>query len=358
MEVKKTDRLISLDAFRGITMILLVSTGFGLTYLEDIPNWSWLAEQFTHAQWERLNFWDLVQPFFMFIVGVAMPFSLTKRKRLGGSDQEIFWHVVQRSLILIFLGVVIIKRGPLMEGNPSLTNVLTHIGFTYFFTFLILRKPLKVQIGVSLAILFIYDLAFRFIPLPYDAGPWVQAQNLGSHFDMLLGLEFNTGGWVTINTVSTLAHTMWGAIAGWILISDRKETRKLQFLLLAGVVTLLAGLLLSPFTPIIKRIATSTFVLASGGWCFLGLAFLYWLVDMKGYKKWTIAVNIVGMNSIFIYMFDILLNGWLLNFLSVYTEPLLGWMGVGSMIITINLALLIKWYLCYWLYKHQMIIKI
>ncbi|SHG58460.1 Predicted acyltransferase [Fodinibius roseus] len=358
MKEKIPDRLISLDAFRGITMILLVSTGFGLAELKDFPYWNELAMQFTHAQWEGLHFWDLVQPFFMFIVGVAMPFSLSKRLRQGQSDREIFWHVVQRSLILIFLGVVIIKGVQLMKGTPSLTNVLTHIGITYFLTFLILRKPLKVQIGVSLAILLIYDLAFRFVPLPYEAGPWQQAQNLGSHIDMLLGFEFNEGGWVTINALSTAAHTMWGAICGWILLSDRNEKRKLIFLVAAGVIVLFAGFILSPVTPIIKRIATSTFVLVSGGWCLLTLAFLYWLVDMKGYKSWTFFVNIVGMNSIFIYMFDILLNGWLLDFLSIYTEPLLGGLNVGSIIITINLALLVKWYICYWMYKHKLFIKV
>lgn len=352
------NRLISLDAFRGITMILLVSAGFGLARLKGVAFWNELAVQFTHAQWEGLNFWDLVQPFFMFIVGVAMPFSLTKRLRRGQSSREIFKHVVRRSLILIFLGVVIIKGRPLMNGTPSLTNVLTQIGFTYFLTFLILRKSLKVQIGVSLAILLLYDLAFRFIPLPYETGPWVQAKNLGSYIDMLLDFQFNGGGWVTINALSTAAHTMWGAVAGWILMSDRKEKQKLWFLVVAGVITLLAGYVLSPVTPIIKRIATSTFVLASGGWCFLTLAFLYWLVDMKGYKDWTFIVNVVGMNSIFIYMFDILLGGWLIDFLSIYTQSLLGWMGVGSIIITVNLALFIKWYLCYWMYKRQLFIKI
>jgi predicted acyltransferase len=95
---------------------------------------------------------------------------------------------------------------------------------------------------------------------------------------------------------------MWGAICGWILISDREEKRKLLFLVAAGVSSLIVGYILSPITPIVKRIATSTFVLASGGWCFLILAFLYWIVYMRGYKDWTIIVDVVGMNSIFIYI--------------------------------------------------------
>jgi predicted acyltransferase len=129
-EVTKSNRLVSLDAFRGITMILLISHGFGLTNLEDVKFWNILAVQFSHAQWEGMRFWDLVQPFFIFIVGVAMPYSFTKRRRMGQSYREIFGHAVRRSLILIFLGVVVIKGHSLMEGTPSLTNVLTQIGFT------------------------------------------------------------------------------------------------------------------------------------------------------------------------------------------------------------------------------------
>jgi predicted acyltransferase len=145
-------------------------------------------------------------------------------------------------------------------------------------------------------------LAFRFVPIPYDAGPWTQAKNLDSYIDTLLGFQFNRGGWVTINALSTAAHTMWGAICGWILISDREEKRKLLFLVAAGVSSLIVGYILSPITPIVKCIATSTFVLASGGWCFLILAFLYWIVYMRGYKDWTIIVDVVGINSIFIYI--------------------------------------------------------
>lgn len=357
--VKKSRRLVSLDAFRGITMILLVSHGFGLTHLEDFELWGGLAAQFSHVRWEGMHFWDLVQPFFMFIVGVAMPYSLTKRRRLGQSDREIFGHVVRRSLVLIFLGVVIIKRVPLMKGTPSFTNVLTQIGFTYFFTFLVFRESLKMQIVVTLVILVVYDLAFRFVPLPYDVSPWIQAKNLGSHIDVLLGFQFNSGGWVTINAVSTAVHTMWGAICGWVLMSDRKEGQKLLFLVAAGVSTLLAGYILSPITPIVKRIATSTFVLASGGWCFLTLAFLYWMVDIKGYKDWAIIVNVVGVNSIFIYMFNILLGGWLESFVGVYTAPLQELMGeVIVAVLTVNMALLAKWYICYWMYKRGVFIKI
>lgn len=353
------DRLISLDAFRGITMILLISFGFGLGDLEGFSGFvGWLSKQFTHSQWVGLHIWDLVQPFFMFIVGVAMPYSLMKRRRKGQSDREIFGHVVRRSLILIFLGVVIIKPVTLMEGDPYFVNVLTQIGFTYFFTFLIFRKSLKAQIITTIVILLAYDLAFRFIPLPYDVGLWVPGKNLGSYIDMVLGLHLPSGYWVTINAISTTAHTMWGAIAGWILMSNRKNTKKLQYLIIAGILTLVAGYGLSYVTPIIKRIATSTFVLASGGYCFLALAFLYWLVDIKGYKEWTFYVNVVGMNSIFIYMIHVLLGAWLINYMTIYLKPLEEWLGIGIPLIATNLSLLILWYLCYWMYKRKIFIKV
>ena len=355
---EEQQRLVSLDVFRGLTMILLISHGFALPHLEGAAGWTGaIATQFTHHPWHGLRFWDLIQPFFMFIVGVAMPYSVTKRESQGQSRWGIFGHVVGRSVILAFLGVVIIKRGTLMRGEPSLTNVLAQIAFTYFVTYLFIRKPLHIQLAITVGILLAYDLAFRFIPLPYEAGPWTKAKNLGAFIDHSLGLQKNSGGWVSINAVSTAAHTMWGAAAGWVLKSDRSEGRKLLFLVAAGVTALAAGYALDPVTPIIKRIATSSFVLASGGFCFLVLAFFYAVVDVLGFKRWTWFATVVGMNCIFIYMFHALLGGWLENFLGTFAKPALG-SGIEYALVTVNVALLIKWYMCYWLCKNDAVVKI
>ena len=355
--VQPQERLTSLDVFRGLTMIFLISHAFGLHHLQDVPYFGAVATQFTHHKWHGLRLWDLIQPAFMFIVGVAMPFSLRKRERLGQSRGQMMWHVVKRCLILAFLGVVVLRPEPLMRGEPSLTNVLAQIAVTYFITYLFIRRSIWTQLAITAIILIGYDLAYRFIPLPYEEGPWVIHKNLGAYVDHLLGCRKSSGGWVSINAFSTAAHTMWGAVAGWVLMSDRTKWEKMRFLGIAAIVTLSAGFALDPVTPIIKRIATSTFVLASGGCCFLGLLFFYWLVDVKGYKRWGKFATIVGMNCVFIYVFTNLLGGWLHGYVGTFVKPFLGSYEVASALVITNVALLVKWYLCYWLYKHRIFIR-
>src|SRR5262245_21401104 len=92
-----TGRLVSLDAYRGFIMLLLVSNGFGLGVLEHHPGWSWLARQVDHAAWEGCTFWDLIQPAFTFMVGVAMPFAFARRLAQGGNTFSVFKHVLWRA---------------------------------------------------------------------------------------------------------------------------------------------------------------------------------------------------------------------------------------------------------------------
>ena len=134
------DRYASLDVYRGFIMLMLVSHAFGLNALRDQPGWHWLAAQFEHVEWEGLVFWDLIQPAFMFMVGMAMPFAFANRSAKGESAGQIFRHVAWRALMLIVLSQVLIN----VSGGKlqfQLINVLSQIAFTYFFTFLILRLP-------------------------------------------------------------------------------------------------------------------------------------------------------------------------------------------------------------------------
>ena len=145
---------------------------------------------------------------------------------------------------------------------------------------------------------------------------------------VLMGKINNGGGWVAINFIPTAAHTIWGVVAGQLLRSGKKEMQKVKILALAGAVILLTGYLLdwTSITPIIKRICTSSFVLTSGGWALLVLAFSYWLIDVKKINNWIFPFVIVGMNSIFIYLFSNTLGGhWFNDFVSIFVEGILSW---------------------------------
>ena len=320
-----------------------------------------VMEQFHHHPWAGLRFWDLIQPFFMFIVGVAMPFSLRSRLKRGDSWNDAFRHILRRCLLLFVFGTglhCVYSQAIVWE----LWNVLTQLSFTILLTFLLMRLPWKVQLGISLLLLLLTEVLYR----SYDpAAPFVKDQNFGTWFDMLvMGKINNGGGWVTINCLPTAAHTIWGALCGKILMDKTLPGQKIKWLLVSGLLGLLIGygLHFAGLTPIIKRISTTSFVFTAGGWAILMLAFFYWLVDVKGIKSWTIFFMIVGSNSIFIYLFaETIGNQWLTGFASIWAEGVLAPLGLGPGIIAIfsgMLALGIMWYLCYFLYRKGIFFKV
>ena len=175
--------------------------------------------------------------------------------------------------------------------------------------------------------------------------------------------KINRGGWVAINAIPTAAHTIWGAICGNLLLSKKTDSEKIKAFVLAGIVGLVIGygLDLAGVTPIVKRISTTAFVFASGGWALLALAFFFWLVDVKKVKNWTFPFLIVGMNSIFIYLFAETLGRWLNKTLGIFTGGFLGWMGFGEHGLAFIAALATlgaMWGLCYFLYRKGIFFRI
>ncbi|MBN1999881.1 DUF5009 domain-containing protein [candidate division KSB1 bacterium] len=364
----KTARLQSLDFYRGMTMFLLIAEGAGVySALHDMaPESGFFAaiiQQFDHHPWNGLRFWDLIQPFFMFIVGVAMAFSITKRLKLGATWTDNFKHFLYRCLMLLLLGVVL-HCGYNKKLVWELWNVLSQLSVTIMIAFLIFKLKIRTQLLISFGLLLLTELLYRFWPVEGFNQPFVADENFGSWMDMLLMGKLSGGHWVAINCIPTAAHTIWGVLAGKILLSERTETEKIKIFVIAGIAGLVAGYGLdwTGVTPIIKRICTSSFVIASGGWCLLTLALSYWFIDVKGYKKWTLFFAIVGMSPIFIYMFSQTLGGqWFNGFVHIFTDGILGWFGTPESVIKLLTALVIwgvEWYLCYWLYKKKIIIKI
>lgn len=362
-------RLLSLDFFRGLTMFLLIAEGTGLwwTLVQDPIRGTFLEDffiQFEHHPWHGLRFWDLIQPFFMFIVGVAIPFSYRSRISKGESNRTITRHIIKRSIILLAFGVGL-HCGYNKRLVWELWNVLSQLSVTILIAYFLMKYPLKVQLAVSLLVLLISDLAYRWFPVEGYNQPWVIDKNFGSYMDMLLMGKLNKGGgWVTINCISTAAHTIWGVMAGQLLIKDLSQKSKFVTLLLAGGIALFIGfsLDLTGITPIIKRIATSSFVFASGGCALIGLALSYWLIDIKGYKNWIFIFTVVGTNSIFIYIFIQTVGGqWLNDFTAIFSKGMLSWTGASGFVLNLftSLAILaIEWGLCYWLYRRKIFFRI
>ena len=329
-------RLVSLDVLRGLTMLLLTLEStelFGVLgpALQGTAGYP-LLTQFYHHPWHGLHLWDLVQPTFMFIAGTAMAFSLRKHRQEGMSWGQTFRKTLRRSGWLFFWGVLdyaVRKNGLSFE----LWDVLTQLSFTTLVTFLIIDWPVVAQILVSAICLLLPEFLYRFISIPGFDQPFTDQHNFGNYMDLVLMHKINNGGWVAINCIATSAHTIWGALAGRLLLSDKPGGEKLKWLLLSGVVLLLLGFGLdwTGITPIIKRIATSSFVLASGGWCLLFLAAAYGWVDLAGHRKYTQLFLIFGMNSIFIYLFfEIVASRWFNEYVFAITGGLLRIADVGG----------------------------
>lgn len=365
LKLSGQQRLVSLDVFRGLTMFLLVAEAASVyhTLLDANPEGTLLHNfflQFTHHPWNGLRFWDLIQPFFMFIVGVAMPFSLNKRMAVAGDRGKVTSHILKRCLLLFLFGTGLhcVYAGKMVF---ELWNVLTQLSFTILITYFLLDKPWKVQLGVSIGLLALTEILYRLYnpEVPFEHGT-----NFGNYIDEILMGKINSGGWVAINCIPTAAHTIWGALCGNLLISAKAEKDKIKILLLAGIAGLAIGYGqdLAGITPIIKRISTTSFAFAAGGWAILALAFTYWLVDVKKKNTWVFPFVIVGMNSIFIYLFaEILGHRWLYGFIEIFSGGILHPLGLGENLIAIITAFLTlgaMWYLCYSLYKRKIFFKI
>lgn len=363
---KGQDRIHSVDFFRGFTMFLLIGES---TLLYDHINTiegsgvaHFIGTQLTHHEWHGLHFWDLIQPFFMFIVGVAIPFAVASRRKKGIPEKRIRFHAFKRSLLLLFLGWALYCIGP-GEIGFRFQNVLAQLAVTYLVAFLIMNKSVSFQLIFTFSVLILIDLAYRFFPVEGFNHPWVPFENLGAWTNNKIEGVDKTSIWASINAFPTIVHTVWGVLCGQLLMSSRTTSKKIRILILAGVSSLIIGysLDLLNITPIIKKIATSSFVFASGGWAILALCFSYWLIDVKKlFEKGSEFFVIVGMNCIFIYLFFSIGGAELVGSLFVpFAKLLFSRGGDLTVEIMISLATWISlWYICYFLYKRKIFIKI
>ena len=406
-----SSRLVSLDVYRGLIMVTLAFNGFGLArtaslHLAENPDswfWSFVRYQTSHVEWLGCSYWDLIQPSFMFMVGMSMAYSYVRRKREGQSRQRMLGHAISRSLILIFLGIFLTSNGPLTRW--WMTNVLTQMGLGYTFLFLLWGRSFKIQSIVAGAVLVSTWLIYVLYPgsgLDLDRGAsevnvsadwaqehlqgvdasWHKNANAGHAFDTwFLNLmpesapfsgddstqvrkpfTYNPGGYQTLNFLPSLATMIFGLMCGELLRSKKTDSQKLNLLLIGGFGGLILGWFLgvSGICPIVKRIWTPSWTLYSTGWCCLILAILYWVVDIKQKQKWTFPLVVVGMNSIAIYVMGMLLRPWVASRLEIHLGEGVFLLG-GALyqpLFQATLVGLCLWTLCWWMYRQKIFIRI
>jgi predicted acyltransferase len=358
---REQDRVLSIDFFRGFTMFMLV-TGIATLFRGMVSQGkggaiiAFIDGQLEHAPWSGLHAWDLIQPFFMFIVGVSLPFSLSKRLAKGDNWNKAFTHALTRCFWLLVLGFML-GAG---EKSYDLTNVLAQLSVTYLISFLLLRTDIKWQLVVSFALILFNDLIYHLWSVEGFNQPFTPDHNFGTWFDLTLTGHMNSDHWVSFNAIPTTAHTIWGAVVGNLLMKDWLPRKKIMTLTVIGLTGIIVGYSMSPFIPIIKRVCTSSFIIASGGWCLLAMAFSYWLIDVMKFRKTALFFAIVGMNPIFIYLFSNLGGKRLLaRMVRPFTVRIFAWSGeIAVNMISIVIVAAMVWYMCYFLYKRKVFIKI
>ncbi len=358
------ERLLSLDFFRGLTMFLLIGESTHLYERLRDPAFSGtllhaVGTQLEHHPWAGLRFWDLVQPFFMFIVGVALALSVAKREGRGESRARTTRHVLVRSALLLLFGWALYCIGP---GRITFRfqNVLAQLAVTYPLAYFLMRRRRGTQIAWSFGFILLSEVLYRTFGGPGYDQPFVPDHNFGAWVDMLISGELSSGHWVSFNAVPTAAHTIWGVLAGQWLMSAGPPKRKIAWLAGLGAAGVAAGFALTAVSPMIKRISTSSFVVASGGFCLIALALSYGLVDVRRISRGTTFFSVVGMNSLFIYLFtESGGTSWVLRLARPFTMAFSGWTGTAAAEILTSLAAwAVLWSLCLWLYRRKILIRI
>lgn len=351
-------RLQSLDAYRGLIMFTLLC-GAIFQSLQGHPSWHWLATQNEHVAWEGAVYWDLIQPAFMFMVGVAMPFAFAVRRARGDSWAQQFRHALRRALLLVVIGILLDHIGA-QRIQIGFIRVLQQIAFGYVAAFFVLGRSWRVQAIVAAGILVAYQVLWMFNPWNGPAGPWaIGNENIGSAFDMwLLGRHYS-GYYVGMNAIPSTATIIFGVMAGQYVLGVRDTGRAARTLALAGVAAILAGLAISPWFPLIKRIWTPSFAVYSAGWTILMLATFYWVIEVRGWRRWAFPLVVVGMNSIAAYVIGNAFAGWFRGATGAWLGLLTPVAGdVWLPVLQRALFALSAWGVLYWLYRRKLFFKV
>ncbi len=406
----KPPRLVSLDAYRGFIMIMLAASGFGIARLAQLPEtapvwkevdyaaWQELAFHFGHPPWRSrfgtmgVSFWDLIQPAFMFMVGVALPYSYARRVKLGHSKWRIYLHAAWRAMVLVLMGVFLQSLST-RTTNWSFVNVLSQIGLGYIFLYPLINRRPAAQLAVLALILVGYWGYFASYRPPQDYdyaavgatpetvfegrfSPWSKNANAGHRFDVwLLNLfpqpqgkfDFNRGGYVTLNFIPSIGTMLLGLMAGQWLRRDGSAWRKLGVLVIAGAVCMGLAIAADLYVcPIVKRIWTPSWVLFSGAYVLWMLAGFYFLFDVLPLRYLAFPLTIVGMNSIAMYLMGQMMRPWTVRQIHTHFAGLLeemagkpvfadDWLG---RVLDPTSAFIVFWLIALWMYVNRFFVRV
>ncbi len=364
---KKNTRLMSLDALRGFDMFFIMGfSGIIVALCNLFPDsgvMTWLGEQMSHVKWDGLRHHDTIFPLFLFVAGISFPYSLDNQRAGGKTEQQIYTKVVKRGILLVLLGLVYGGIFRLDFENMRYASVLARIGLAWMFAALLFIKfNTKTNVIISAVILVGYWLCMWLIP--NSANPFSFEDNLVGAIDrVLLPGRLNEGTFDPegiFSTIPAIATALFGMFTGQLVkLSDEKcsQNKKVVYMLVAAVALLIIGWLWSFAFPINKKLWSSSFVCVVASYSLIMFALFYYIIDVKGYNRYSLFFRVVGLNSITIYLaqrfidFNKISNfflGGVINHSPEPIQPLIGQIGYFTAC----------WLFLYFLYKQKIFLKV
>ncbi len=314
-EAIEQNRLLSLDVFRGMTIA-------GMVLVNNPGTWSAIYSPLAHAEWHGATPTDFVFPFFLFIVGIAITLALGERVEQAGINKDIYLKIFRRALIIFALGLFLatfpfynfIKGEWLDVSTVRIMGVLQRIAVCYLVASLIfVRTNWKQQAIVAVALLLVYWALVTLISVPNCEVTTFNDKtcNLAAYFDRQILTEnhiwksskvFDPEG--ILSTLPAIATTLAGVLCGHWLRREKDDYEKVAAMFFFGVVLTAVGWSWSFWFPINKSLWTSSYVVYTAGLALCFLGFCYWLIDVKGYKKWAKPFVIFGVNALALFVFS------------------------------------------------------
>jgi predicted acyltransferase len=364
-KVKISDRIMSVDVLRGFDMLMIIFAGRffrGLNEGADLPLTRFLAGQFHHPEWFGFHYYDIIMPLFLFVVGAVIPFSIPRRLEKDPSRPKLYKHLLKRVLILFVLGWIV--QGRLLNFNINefqvYCNTLQAIAVGYFFASIAyVHLTRKGRYLLFVACLIVYAILL-VVPMVPGVGRSVLLpdKNFALYVDHIIMGRFDDGKQYTwiLSGVGFTATVLSGLFTGELIRTDMKREKIALYLLLIGLAGVALGLIWGNWHPIVKKLWSSSFVLFSSGLCYVLLALFYWIIDVKGYRKWAFFLKVIGMNAIFAYMVSNTIN------LPAISENLLfglkQYVGDYYSLVTATGGFVIIYLLLWYMYKNRTFIKV
>ncbi len=297
-----TARLVSLDVFRGATIA-------GMILVNNAGGWPDVYAQLRHARWHGWTFTDTIFPSFLWIAGVSLTLSLTKRLERGDSRARLLLHALRRALIIFALGLLVYEYPHFDIAHLRVLGVLQRIAICYFIASAIfLYTGVRAQAIWTAGLLAAYWILVKLVPVPGHGAGIIDTPNgsLPQYVDLLLLRGFlYTPAWDPegiVSTIPAIATTLFGVLTGHLLRSRRTPAEKTAWMFAAGNALLVAGAVMNIWLPINKNLWTSSFAVFMAGVSSCAFAFCYWVVDVQAVRRWSRPFAILGMNAIAVYM--------------------------------------------------------